>query len=113
MKRYAVAVILAALCGAAVARAADSTLLYAVVGKRSVAFTDSAGARVAHLTPGAYTIKVRDGSSASGFWLRGPGVNRRTGRPYVGRSTWTLKLRPGTYVYGSSGLSRTHAIRVA
>jgi hypothetical protein len=113
MKGCAVAVILAALCAAGIAEAADSQAVYAMVGKRSVAFTDGAGARVTRLAPGAYTVRVRDGSAASGLWLRGPGVSRRTGRTYVGRSTWTLTLRPGTYVYGSSGLSRTYAIRVA
>ena len=32
----------------------------------------------------------------------GPGVNKRTGVSFVGRTTWTVNLKKGTYAYSSS-----------
>ena len=46
-------------------------------------------------------IAVNDRSRVDNFHLRGPGVNKVTGRRFRGRATWRLTLRPGTYVYRS------------
>jgi len=44
---------------------------------------------------------VRDRSPKLNFHLKGPGVSRKTGIPFVGRKTWKLKFRAGKYVYKS------------
>lgn len=46
-------------------------------------------------------IAVNDRSRVENFHLRGPGVNKATGRRFRGRVTWRLTLGPGTYVYRS------------
>ena len=48
---------------------------------------------------GTYTIVVRDKSSLHNFHLTGPGVNKLTGIPWIGTTTWTVKLKKGTYRY--------------
>jgi plastocyanin len=50
---------------------------------------------------GRYRISVRDASKTRNFHLLGPGVNRRTGKAFVGRTTWTVALTAGTYRFGS------------
>jgi ABC-type taurine transport system substrate-binding protein len=61
------------------------------------------GRRVRRLPQGEYTFVVSDRMRTADFRLRGPGVNRRTSVRGVGRSTWTLTLRPGRYTYRSTG----------
>lgn len=46
-------------------------------------------------------IRVNDRSRVDNFHLRGPGVNKATGRRFRGRAIWRLTLRAGTYVYRS------------
>ncbi|HZC28402.1 MAG TPA: hypothetical protein VE269_01580 [Gaiellaceae bacterium] len=46
-------------------------------------------------------VRVTDRSRVDNFHLRGPGVDRATGRRFRGRVTWRLTLRPGSYVYRS------------
>ena len=53
------------------------------------------------LPPGSYSIAVTDRSRLRNFHLVGPGVDRRTGRPFVGKVTWKLPLTAGTYRFGS------------
>jgi plastocyanin len=55
--------------------------------------------RVKSLKPGTYTIVVRDRSASHDFHLIGPGVNKRTSVGRTGTSTWTVRLRKGTYRY--------------
>jgi NitT/TauT family transport system substrate-binding protein len=55
------------------------------------------------LPEGEYTFVVTDRSRTGSFSLRGPGVSRHTTVRSVGRYTWTLSLRPGRYVYSSTG----------
>ena len=50
---------------------------------------------------GPARITVIDRSSRANFHLAGPGVSRRTSRVFVGRATWTITLRPGTFRFGS------------
>jgi len=48
---------------------------------------------------GTYKIKVEDKASIHNFHLMGPGLNRKTGISFMGDTTWTIKLKPGTYTY--------------
>jgi plastocyanin len=50
---------------------------------------------------GRALLTVTDRSKAANLHLAGPGVNRRTGRAFTGRVTWSLQLKPGTYRFGS------------
>lgn len=49
---------------------------------------------------GRYVLTVTDRSASRGFHLVGPGIDRRTGKAYVGKSTWRVRLGPGTYRFG-------------
>jgi plastocyanin len=48
---------------------------------------------------GTYKIKVEDKSSQHDFHLTGPGVNKSTSVGTTSETTWTVKLKPGTYTY--------------
>ena len=48
---------------------------------------------------GTYKIKVEDKASIHNFHLKGPGLNKKTGISFKGETTWTIKLKPGTYRY--------------
>ncbi|HET8653078.1 MAG TPA: ABC transporter substrate-binding protein [Gaiellaceae bacterium] len=61
------------------------------------------GRVVRRLAAGPYTFVVTDSSRKQSFVLKGPRVNRRTTLRGVGRATWTLNLRAGTYRYWSAG----------
>jgi NitT/TauT family transport system substrate-binding protein len=61
------------------------------------------GRKVTTLPHGKYTFVVTDGSKARNFRLDGPGVHRATSVRGVGRSTWTVTLKRGRYVFSSSG----------
>jgi plastocyanin len=56
-------------------------------------------APVTRLPAGTYRIVVRDRSSDHDFRLVGPGVSRATAVETTGTSTWTVRLRRGTYRY--------------
>jgi NitT/TauT family transport system substrate-binding protein len=71
------------------------------------------GKRVTQLNPGKYTFVVYDRSTKQNFRLKGPGVNKSTGVKKVGRATWAVTLKKGTYVYSSSAkasLKRTFKV---
>jgi hypothetical protein len=60
----------------------------------------------ATLTPrkvaaGPYRLTVRDRSKARGFRLVGLGAPRTTARKFVGTKSWTFRLKPGTYRFGT------------
>jgi hypothetical protein len=59
------------------------------------------GKSVKTLPHGKYTIVVQDNSKSTGFRLAGPGVTKATSVKGTGRSTWTLTLKKGKYVYSS------------
>ncbi|HVR14048.1 MAG TPA: ABC transporter substrate-binding protein [Gaiellaceae bacterium] len=59
------------------------------------------GKAVTTLPHGKYTIVVTDNSKTTGFKLAGPGVTKQTSVKGTGRSTWTLTLKKGKYVYSS------------
>ena len=69
---------------------------------------------VKRLTPGQYTFVVTDSSPTQNFRLSGPGVNKQTSVRGVGRATWQVRLRRGSYVFSSSArasLKRTFVVR--
>ena len=53
------------------------------------------------VTAGRYRIVVRDRSSTRNLRLVGPGVSRRTAKPFVGTVRWVVGLGRGTYRFGS------------
>lgn len=57
----------------------------------------AAGRKVTRVRAGTYRIVVvdRTGDDAHNFHLRGRGVNRSTGVPFVGRQVWTVTFRRG------------------
>jgi plastocyanin len=64
---------------------------------------------------GTYKIKVEDKASIHNFHLKGPGLNKKTGISYKGETTWTIKLKPGTYTYqcdphASQGMKGTFTV---
>ena len=59
------------------------------------------GKAVTALPHGKYTIVVTDNSKSTGFKLLGPGVKKQTSVKGTGRSTWTVTLKKGKYVYSS------------
>jgi plastocyanin len=48
---------------------------------------------------GTYRIKVEDKSSSHNFHLIGRGLNKKTGVPFKGETTWTITLKPGKVTY--------------
>ena len=48
---------------------------------------------------GTYKIVIRDRSSIHNFHLSGPGVNKKSSVAAVGTTTWTVKLKKGTYKF--------------
>lgn len=65
----------------------------------TIALRTATGALVRAAVAGAYRITVRDRSSGHSFHLIGPGVNKKTGIAFVGTTTWSVRLRAGTYRY--------------
>jgi plastocyanin len=57
--------------------------------------------RPATVAAGSVRIAVRDDSGRYNFHLAGGGVNRKTGRAFVGKTTWKLQLAAGTYRFGT------------
>lgn len=67
------------------------------------------------LKAGTYRIKVEDKASIHDFHLKGPGVNKATGVTFTGETTWTVKLKKGTYTYqcdphASAGMKGTFKV---
>jgi hypothetical protein len=89
--------------GAAGARGAVTQPLVATVGTPTsadafaIALTDSTGARVTHLDPGAYTITVHDYATLHNFHLTGPGVDKATDIETTANTTWDVTVTDGTY----------------
>jgi len=78
--------------------AAKPTPLLATVGPGATITLKRPNGKVLKSTKrGRYRITVRDRASAHDFHLTGPGVNRRTGVPFVGTKVWTLTLKAGVY----------------
>ena len=82
--------------------------LNAKVTARSIALRDAQGRRVHVLLQNTYRIVVTDSSKTQSFHLVGTGVNLRTKVAATGTRSWTVYLRPGTYVYKSDRSARLH-----
>jgi NitT/TauT family transport system substrate-binding protein len=53
------------------------------------------------LLAGSYTFVIADRSAIQNFHLKGPGLNKSTGKRQVGRLSFTTKLAKGRYTYSS------------
>ena len=87
-----------------------------VVGTVGPAFTiklTSAGKKATKLKAGKYTFVVTDSSKTQNFHLKGRGVNKKTSVVGLGRSTWTLDLKKGSYTYVSDTRgSKARSLRI-
>jgi plastocyanin len=82
------------------AGAGAATTLNASVGPGfTITLKGPRGAKVTQLKPGTYKIVVKDQSNIHNFHLTGPGVNKSTTVPAQGTTTWSVKVRKGTYKY--------------
>jgi hypothetical protein len=80
--------------------ARTATTLHATVGPGFViSVKNSAGVGVTRISPGSYSIEVRDLSSEHSFHLRGPGVDQGTTVNGIGTTTWDVTLVAGTYSF--------------
>ena len=75
--------------------------LNAKVTARTISLKTAGGVRVSTIRQNTYRINVVDTTKAQNFHLIGPGVNRRTRVARTAKTTWTLALDPGKYVYRS------------
>jgi len=91
------AVAVTALGLTAVAQAASS--LTGTVGPGFTITLTQGGKKVSKLKAGTYTIKIADKSNIHNFHLTGPGVNKKTSVGGTGSTTWTVKLKSGTYKF--------------
>ena len=81
--------------------------LTATVVTRRVSLTTAKGARVTTVKAGSHAILIRDRTTLDNFHLTGPGVDARTGVPYVGNRTVKVTFRKGaTYRYRSDAHPR-------
>jgi hypothetical protein len=65
-------------------------------------------AKVKTLKAGSYKITVNDKSNIHDFHLMGPGVNKKTGVAFMGKVSWSLSLKKGSYTYRSDAHTRLH-----
>lgn len=77
----------------------------ATVSAKTLKLT-SAGAPAKRLDPGRYRVIVKDTSSKVSFSLKGPGVNKSTGKAQKATVIWNVTLSPGRYVFASSSGKR-------
>src|SRR4051812_41171574 len=73
----------------------------ASVSAKSLKLT-SQGATAKRLDPGKYRVIVKDTSKKVSFTLKGPGVNKSTGKAKTGTVIWNVTLTAGKYTYSSS-----------
>jgi hypothetical protein len=57
---------------------------------------------------GKTTVAVSDLSAKDNFHLMGPGVNKKTGVSFVGKVSWSLSLKKGSYTYRSDAHKGLH-----
>ena len=92
-------VALAALAAALLAASSPAavTKLTGNVGPGFTITLSQGGKKVSSLKPGSYSLAVNDKSSIHNFRLSGPGFNKATSVPRTGKTTFTVRLRKGTY----------------
>jgi hypothetical protein len=80
----------------------------------ALSLKDAHGKAVGHLSSGWYTLTIKDSVYGQRFELKGPGINRSTGKHFVGAAIWGIQLHPGTYTYesiGAKNLKRSFSVR--
>jgi plastocyanin len=100
MKRRLLALPLAgaiALAGIGSGAQAATPTLSASVGPGFTISLKKSGRKVTRLSAGTYKIRVADRSNIHNFHLTGSGVNKKTSVSSTGTTTWTVRLRRGTY----------------
>jgi hypothetical protein len=75
-------------------------LLQGSVGRTTISLKLD-GKPLKSLLAGDYTFVVTDRSATQNFHLKGPGLNKSTGKKQVGRLSFTTKLAKGRYTYSS------------
>lgn len=90
-----------ALLGAAVGSAAprQAPKLFGLIGDEGISVRDASGARVTKLDPGTYDLAVDDRSDFHNFHLQGPGVDVGTGVEFVGKTSFSVTVSDGLYIY--------------
>jgi hypothetical protein len=101
----AVCITTVAISSKALASAGSGTRLVATVAP--VCTVQIQGAKSQTLPAGRYRVLVRDTSSKRYFRLVGRGVNRTTGKAFVGSVTWRVALARGSYRFECAKQSRT------
>ena len=100
-KKYGVITSLPNLATLVPSTISGGSTLQGTVGAQFITLRQD-GKVITALKAGKYTIVVTDGSNKASFSLVGSGVNKSTGTTFVGRTTWTVSLKKGTYTYSSS-----------
>jgi plastocyanin len=97
----AVALAAFAVFGVAVGSAAprQAPTLVGLVGDEGISVRDASGARVTKLDPGTYALEIDDRSDFHNFHLQGPGVDVATGVEFVGKSSFSITVSDGLYIY--------------
>jgi len=98
-KALLVAAVAAALIAVPAYARPSAVTLKGEVGPGFSIDVEKAGKDLKAIKAGTYKIKVEDKASIHNFHLMGPGINKKTGVPFKGETTWTIKLKPGKYTY--------------
>jgi plastocyanin len=93
---------LVALAGLAAALLAASspaavTQLTGNVGPGFTITLTQGGKKVSSLKPGRYSLAINDKSKIHNFRLTGPGFNKATSVSKIGKTTFSVTLKTGTY----------------
>jgi hypothetical protein len=92
-----------------------ATVLRGEVNDNFVIKLTKNGVRVKTLKARMYQLQVNDKSSSHNFRLKGPGINKATGVSFIGKKTWTVKLKVGRYTiqcdpHATSGMRSTFKV---
>jgi plastocyanin len=99
LRAVVLSVVLAALVAVPAYARSSAVTLTGEVGPGFSIDVEKAGKDLKTIRAGTYKIKVEDKASVHNFHLFGPGLNKKTGVPFKGQTTWTVKLKPGKYTY--------------
>jgi plastocyanin len=99
LRALLVAAVAAALIAVPAYAKSSAVMLKGEVGPGFKIEVEKAGKDLKTIKAGTYKIKVEDKASIHNFHLFGPGLNKKTGVPFTGETTWTIKLKPGKYTY--------------
>lgn len=65
----------------------------------TIGMKTATGGKVTNLAAGAYTIVLDDRATAHNARITGPGLNKATTVPFVGKTTLKVTLKKGTYTF--------------